>query len=446
MKLSILLFLPILLLSQLLGMNKILIKVKEVKNYVKKGNILLKTQILNRITTNKTIQACLGISRLRTPFLLCAIPFSRILDHHGSLKWLCYPESTCTYFMAFQIMMFPLLQPLKRPSLDISLSLRIINITSKKLSIAALVDNDPKLHQRVVLKEETLTKIKHPTSIQNQTNFNILGLYPTSFIVSLYHRHFSMQLIQKGLNTLLSILQHALNSQTQSGLTFSPGELSTLMLSSAVITQCPTTMSKWRRLEILKYTLEQSTQQRQFQQLGNGASHETGLHERHQLLSHTELESWLNMLSISLDSSLPLMPTSMIVLSFSTKLYGVALVLVRTWSSQISTNSQTSDQLTWTQLVLLSFNGHLSPPISNPIQPLRRRYKNHATVGTRGYARLRLLSVTDFTFVTNAQNLDTRAPIVHLDFPWLSLPHSFITSPIKNLFQPPRVQLGVIVK
>ncbi|EDR13214.1 uncharacterized protein LACBIDRAFT_322714 [Laccaria bicolor S238N-H82] len=189
MKLSILLFLPILLLSQLLGMNKILIKVKEVKNYVKKGNILLKTQILNRITTNKTIQACLGISRLRTPFLLCAIPFSRILDHHGSLKWLCYPESTCTYFMAFQIMMFPLLQPLKRPSLDISLSLRIINITSKKLSIAALVDNDPKLHQRVVLKEETLTKIKHPTSIQNQTNFNILGLYPTSFIVSLYHRH-----------------------------------------------------------------------------------------------------------------------------------------------------------------------------------------------------------------------------------------------------------------
>ncbi|EDR05137.1 uncharacterized protein LACBIDRAFT_329907 [Laccaria bicolor S238N-H82] len=185
MKLSILLFLLILLLSQLLGMNKILIKVKEVKNYVKKGNIQLKTQILNRTMTNKTIQACLGISWLRTPFLLRAIPFSRILDHHGSLKWLRYPESTHTYFMAFQIMMLPLLQPLKRPSLDISLSLRIINITSKKLSIAALVDNDPKLHQRVVLKEETLTKIKHPTSIQNQTNLNILGLYLTSFIITL---------------------------------------------------------------------------------------------------------------------------------------------------------------------------------------------------------------------------------------------------------------------
>jgi len=166
---------------------------------------------------------------------------------------------------------------------------------------------------------------------------------------------------------------------------------------------------------------------------------------RHPLLSHTELESWRNTLSISLDSLLRLMSISMIVLSFSTKLFSAALALVGTWSSRTSTNSQISDQPTWTRLVPPLFNGRLSPSIY-PIQTLGRRYLNHATVGMRGYAHLRLLSVADSTFAANAPNPDISTLTVQLDFSCFWLPHAFARSPIHNLIQPPRVQLGVLLK
>jgi len=198
--------------------------------------------------------------------------------------------------------------------------------------------------------------IKHPTSVRNQMNLNILGSYLTLFTVSLYHHHSqahlsyssSTRLIQKGRSALLSIRQHVPNSLIWSGLTFLREEPSILMLSSVVITQCPTMMSEWKRLGILKYVSEQSTRRKQFQQLGNGALCGIGHCVRHPLLSHTELESWQNTLSISLDSLLRLMSISMIMLSFSTKLFGAALALVGTWSSWTSTNSQISDQPTWT--------------------------------------------------------------------------------------------------
>ncbi|EDR07949.1 uncharacterized protein LACBIDRAFT_327129 [Laccaria bicolor S238N-H82] len=188
--LTLLFLLTPLALSQLLGMmSKVLIKVKEIKNYIKKDNIHLKIQTLDRTTVKRTIQACLGISQLRTPSLLRATPSSRSLDHHESLKQLHCPESTHTYFMGFQTMIILLLQLSKKPSLAISLSLRIINTTSNKLSIAAVVDDNLKPHLTLMLKEGTLMKIKHLTSIQNQMNLNIPGLYLTSFIVSLYHHH-----------------------------------------------------------------------------------------------------------------------------------------------------------------------------------------------------------------------------------------------------------------
>jgi len=108
-------------------------------------------------------------------------------------------------------------------------------------------------------------------------------------------------------------------------------------------------------------------------------------------------------------------------------------------------NSQISDQPTWTRLVPPLFNGHLSPSIYL-IQTLGRRYLNHATVGMRVYAHLRLLSVADSTFAANAPNPDISALTVQLDFSCFWLPHAFARSPIHNLIQPPRVQLGVILK
>jgi len=173
------------------------------------------------------------------------------------------------------------------------------------------------------------------------------------------------------------------------------------MLSSVVITQPQTMMSKLRRLGILKYSLEQLTPQKQFQLLGIGALHGIRHHEQNTLPFHTELENWQIMLSISLGFFLQLTYISMIGLSFSTKLSSVMLELVRIWSLQTSTNSQISDQPTWTQLVPLLFNMHFS--LSSPVQPLRRKYLNCATIGMRVYAHWRLLSVTNFIFVTNSQ-------------------------------------------
>jgi len=257
MTLLILLFLLVHL-SQLLGMNsKVRITVK-VKDYITKANLRFKTKTLDRTTMSRTIQACLGISQLRTPSLPRATPSSRTLDHHGFLRQLLYLEFTPTCLMVFRTMTILLLQPLKKHLLVISLLLRIINITSEKLSSAVIVNSDRKLHRTVVLKEEILMMIKHPTSIRNQTNLNILGSYPTLFTVSLYHHHSqahlsyssSTRLIQKGQSALSSIRQHVPNSLIRSGLTFLWEEPSILMLSSVVITQRPTMMSKWKRLGI----------------------------------------------------------------------------------------------------------------------------------------------------------------------------------------------------
>jgi hypothetical protein len=74
-----------------------------------------------------------------------------------------------------------------------------------------------------------------------------------------------------------------------------------------------------------------------------------------------------------------------------------------------------------------------------------KKYLNCATIGTRDYAHLRLLSDTNFTFLTNAQNPDTSVETAHheISFSWPLC--SFTKYPINNI-QPPQVQLGVIVK
>jgi hypothetical protein len=134
----------------------------------------------------------------------------------------------------------------------------------------------------------------------------------------------------------------------------------------------------------------------------------------------------------------------MIMLFFLTKLSDVASELIVTWSLQTLTNSLISDQPTWTQLVPPLFNMHLLPAVPNPAQPLKRRYLNHATIGMRGYAHVRLLSVANSTFVTNARNLDTRVPTAHHDFYFFQPLHSFNSPSFNNSIEPPQVQLGVI--
>ena len=83
----------------------------------------------------------------------------------------------------------------------------------------------------------------------------------------------SMLSIQKELNDLSSILPAVLNFQIQNGRMFLQDVLLTLMQFSLDITQHPITTNELRKLENLKFALEQSIQQNLYLLRESGALH-----------------------------------------------------------------------------------------------------------------------------------------------------------------------------